>query len=344
MGHPTIINETPFAFDMLGLADEDGQPLLLLLVKATYTIADSGLTLADTQVPVKWGGTSWGKPGESSDKYEPETAFIKPATDVVLIGHAYPQQKGATEMLVSLQVGLLKKAVRAVGERTWFRSMGRVAATKPLPFDSLPLTWERAFGGWDRTDPAKPSFEPRNPVGTGFRASPRHFQEGLKLPNLEDPAEPLREFGQKVTPVGLGFTSPHWQPRAKYAGTYDETWNRTRKPWLPKDFDRRFFNAAAPGMVAPGYLRGDEPVVITGASPNGRLSFQLPGQEAIVVTVGLAGEEYSTPGMYLDTVILDTDATQVLLLWRGHVRLSEGVHDVREIRVTAPGVSKQKTT
>lgn len=337
MGHPTLENETPFAFDMMGLADEEGRPLLLFVVKATYSFTDSGLKLADAQVPVKWGGEPWGKPGESSNKYEPETAFIKPATDVVLLGHAHAPQKGATEGLVALQVGPLKKAVRVVGERTWYRSMGHIAATKPLPFDKLPLTWERAFGGWDRTDAAKPAFEPRNPVGVGFRASPRHFQEGLKLPNLEDPAEPLREFGQRVTPVGVGFTSPNWQPRAKYAGTYDEAWNKTRKPLLPKDFDRRFFNAAAPGLVAPGYLKGDEPVIITGVSPKGRLSFSLPGQAAPVVTVELAAAEDATPQLHLDTVILDTDEEHVLMLWRGHLVLEEGIHEVLGLRLTAEG-------
>ncbi len=340
MGHPTVDNETPFALDLMGLADEEGRSLLLLVVKATYSIGEQGLKLADAQVPVSWRPKPWGKPGESSDRYESESAFIKLATDVALIGHAYPQQKGATESLVALQVGPLKKAVRVVGERTWFKSLGRVAATKPLPFDSMPLTWERAFGGWDRTDPAKPSFEPRNPVGTGFRASPHRFEEGLKLPNLEDPAEPLRDFGQRVTPVGFGFTSPHWQPRAKYAGTYDEAWNKTRKPLLPKDFDRRFFSAAAPGLVASGYLKGDEPVVIAGASPKGRLAFSLPGQAPPVVTVQVADGEEAKPPMRLDTVILDVDGQQVLLLWRGHVVLGEGMHDVRGLRVTAEGVSR----
>ncbi|HEX5747386.1 MAG TPA: DUF2169 domain-containing protein [Archangium sp.] len=339
MGHPTVENETPFAFDIMGLADEEGRPLLLLVVKATYIMGESGLKLADEQVPVCWSPQPWGKPGESSDKYESEGAFFKPATDVALIGHAYPPQKGATETLVVLQVGPLKKAVRVVGERTWFRSMSRVDATRPLPFDKLPLTWERAFGGWDRTDAAKPSFELRNPVGTGFRASPRHFEEGLMLPNLEDPAEPLREFGQRVTPVGFGFTSPHWQPRAKYAGTYNEAWNKTRKPLLPKDFDRRFFNAAAPGLIAPGYLKGNESVVITGASPMGRFAFRLPGQATPIVTVALAGGEDVKPDMHLDTLILDTDAEEVLLLWRGHVVLGEGIHDVRGLRVTAEGVA-----
>lgn len=342
MGHLLVENETPFAFDLMGLADEEGRPLLLLVVKATYAIGDSGLKLADEQVPVKWRGEPWGKPGESSDRYEPEGAFIKPATDVALIGHAHPPQKGTTETLVALQVGPLKKAVRVVGERTWFRSMGKVAATKPLPFDKLPLTWERAFGGWDRTDTAMPSFEPRNPVGTGFRASPRHFEEGLRLPNLEDPADPLHDFGQKVTPTGFGFISPNWHPRAKYAGTYDEAWNNTRKPLLPKDFDRRFFNAAAPGLVAPGYLKGDEPVIVVGASPRGRLSFPLPGQAAPTVTVELAAGEDAKPELRLDTVILDTDAEQVLLLWRGHVVLNESLHDVRGLRVSTEGVSKSR--
>jgi hypothetical protein len=343
MGHPTLENETPFVFELMGLADEEGRPLLLLLVKATYTLKATGLELAEQQVPVRWGGESWGEPGESSDKYEPECAFIKPATDVVLLGHAHAP-KGSTEVLVSLHVGALKKAVRVMGERTWFRNMGRVSMTKPLPFERMPLTWERAFGGWDRSDPdpKKHAFEPRNPVGVGFRATPRHFEEGLRLPNLEDPEQPLRELGQKVAPVGFGFTSPHWQPRAAYAGTYDEAWDKTRKPLLPKDFDRRFFNAAPPGLVAPGYLKGNEPVLLANASPRGRLAFSLPGQRPPTVTVERASAEDATPEMRLDTVILDTEEHQVLLLWRGHVVLDEGLHDVRGIRVTAEGVSRPK--
>lgn len=286
-------------------------------------------------MPVSWGGIPWGEPGESSYRYEPECAFIKPATDVVLIGHAHAQQQGATEVLVALQVGPLKKVVRVTGERTWFRSLGRVSMTRPLPFERIPLTWERALGGWDRSDadPKRHSFEPRNPVGRGFRASPRNFEEGLLLPNLEDPEQPLREFGQQVPPVGFGFTSPHWQPRAALAGTYDDNWSRTRKPLLPRDFDRRFFNAAPPGLVAPGYLRGNEPVTVLNASPEGRLAFSLPGQLPPAVTVQFADTEDVKSVMHLDTVILDTDSRQLLLLWRGHVLLRETPHEVRALRV-----------
>ncbi|HYO71670.1 MAG TPA: DUF2169 domain-containing protein [Archangium sp.] len=113
-------------------------------------------------------------------------------------------------------------------------------------------------------------------------------------------------------------------------------------PLLPKNFDRRFFNAAPPGLVPPGYLKGNEPVLLTHLSPGGQLSFRLPGQRAPTVTVERASAEDVTPDMHLDTVILDTDAHQVLLLWRGHVLLDEGLHDVRGIQVTAQDVSRPK--
>lgn len=329
--HAEVENETPFVFEQVHGADEDGRPVLVLVVKATYSIHKGALRLSEEQVPVNLAGESWGAPGVSSYKYEPECALFKPGTDVALIGHAYPPHKGASEALVSVQVGPLKKTARVTGERTWFKSVGRVVATKPLPFAKMPLTWERAFGGWDGMDPAKPAFEPRNPVGRGFRASPRHFEENLMLPNLEDPAQPLREFGEKGVPVGFGFTSPHWQPRASYAGTYDEAWNKTRKPLLPMDFDRRFFSAAAPGLVAPGYLKGNEAIVLENVSPGGRLAFELPGQPPPSVAVQLGGPV--TPEMHLDTVILDTDALQVLLLWRGQVPLDRGPHDIRSIDI-----------
>ncbi|HVG63075.1 MAG TPA: DUF2169 domain-containing protein, partial [Hyalangium sp.] len=189
MGQFALENETPFAAEPLALADEAGRPLLVLVIKATYEVDRKGLRLAEEQAPVNIEGEHWGKPEESSYKYEPECAFIKMGTDVVLIGHAHAPASGTTELLVALQVGPLRKGVRVVGDRVWFKSVGSVSMTKPRPFERIPLVYERAFGGWDRSHPesSKHSFEARNPVGVGFRASPKDFEEGLRLPNLEDP-------------------------------------------------------------------------------------------------------------------------------------------------------------
>ncbi|WNG34737.1 DUF2169 domain-containing protein [Archangium violaceum] len=339
MGHASIENKTPLVLEPLFLADEEMRPLLTLVVKATYDIGRDGLTLADEQVPVNVAGEYWGVPEESGYRYEPECAFIKPATDVVLVGHACAPAPGTTEVLVALQVGPVRKAVRVVGERVWFKSMGSISMTKPRPFERIPLRYERAFGGWDRTDPdpAKHGFEPRNPVGVGFRASPRHFEEGLRLPNLEDPEQPLQRFGQAVAPASFGFVSPHWQPRASFAGTYDGAWTQKRKPLLPKDFNRRYFNAASPGLVAPGFLQGGEPVALVGASPLGRLAFALP-RVIPKATVELAGSEDVHPALNLDTLILDTDEHRAFLLWRASVPLRDGPHDVRSVRLEAEGL------
>jgi hypothetical protein len=333
MAEPVLENATPFAVAPLFLADEDLRPLFVAVVKATYTIGEGGLALAEEQAPVSLAGEPFGDPEKSSYRYEPECAFAKPATDVALVGSACAPRPGTTDMLVAFQVGPLRAGVRVVGDRVFFKGVGSVGMTRPLAFEKIPLQWERAFGGWDRShpDPAKHAFEPRNPVGTGFRASGSRFEEGLRPPNLEDPARPFKGWGDRVAPAGVGFTSPDWEPRRHLAGTYGKAWEEQRAPALPKDFDRRFLNAAAPGLVAPGFLRGDEAVVVSGTTPRGGVSFRLPGLPPPRVSVTRNGQPDADLEMKLDTVIVDTDAARAFLIWRGNVSLRDptGVETVR---------------
>jgi len=347
MAHAEVHNRTPFVFEALHLVDEELRPLLVPLVKGTFDIGKDGRCVrAEKQEPVSLSGECWGDdPGTSSYKYEPEIAFVKPATDVVLMGHAHAPRRDTTEMTVALRVGArggaLEKQIAVLGDRVWHRVAGFMSATKPRSFERIPLVYERAFGGWDRSqsDPTKHSFEPRNPVGTGFRGSGT-FQDGLRLPNLEDPEHPLRSLGGRPPPAGFGFVSPHWQPRAALAGTFDDAWQRGRAPMLPKDFDRRHLNAASPGLVAAGYLRGDEAIAATGVGPSGAtLSFALPGvvPPRVRAHLSTAAAPADVP-LNLDTIIVDADDRRVLLLWRGRLALRTGPHDVRAIEIseTAP--------
>jgi hypothetical protein len=343
MAHPAIENETPFAFEPLFLADEEGRPLFVPVVKGTYSIQEGvRLSPAEKQVPVNVAGEYWDDPEKSSYKYEPETAFIKPATDVVLIGHAHAPKPRITQVDVSLSVGPIKKVVRVVGDRYLVKHFGMTFKTKPEPFERIPLIYERAFGGWDRShpEPDKHSFEPRNPVGTGFRAKGGKFERGIRLPNLEDPRRRLKGFRDRPPPAGFGFTSPHWQPRASLAGTYDETWMQERMPLLPKDFDRRFFNAAPPDQIAPGFLKGDEPVVILNASLSGRISFNLPGVPPPQCRVELQGRRDQHLHTQLDTVIINTDENLLFLIWRTNLVLRSGPHNVVSIEVWTDGASR----
>ncbi len=338
MPHPELDNETRLQCAPLFVADEDGRPIVSVILKATLVVPPRGeLTLAEKQVPVDFAGKPYGEPGQTSYRIEPEVAFVKLATDVVLLGHAHAPKPGAVEVAVGLRIGQMTKVARVTGDRVFEEGVFGKRIGKPQPFEKIPLMWERAFGGWDRT-PEKPEHhdcEPRNHVGMGFAAKRGAFQAGAPVPNLEDADQPLKGWGGRSPPVGFGFVSPEWQPRAAFAGTYDAAWEKTRSPLLPKDFDRRFFNAAPEGLVAPGYLRGDEVAIALGVVPEGRWEFQLPGLAPPRCQVALRTGPPVDLQLNLDTVILDADARTVTLLWRAFTPLRSGPHDVRAIRVTS---------
>lgn len=346
MAHPEIENQTPFEFAPLFVGDEDGRPVLTPIIKATYTIGEDGeLDLAEKQLPVSFAGEHHGEPGKSSLKYEPETAFTKPGTDVVLIGHAQARHADTTEVHVTLKAGPLTKTVRVTGDRRWEKGLFGPRISDPQPFLKIPLVWERAYGGWDTSHdkPEKHGWEPRNPVGVGFRTKRAKLEEGAPLPNLEDPKAPLTKYRGRSHPAGFGFVSPNWEPRASLAGTYDKAWEKTRMPLLAADFQRRFFNAAPEDLIAPSYLRGDEPVFVSNVTPEGRLAFALPGLAPPECLVGRRDAEDEVLTTHLDTVIINTDEMRLVLLWRTFTTLWEGPLDVRSMRISCENAPEARS-
>ncbi len=336
MGHPEIENGTPFAFEPIFIADEDLRPVVVTVIKGTFSFDEQGrVWLADEQVPVNLAGEPSTDAPVSSYKYEPEIALFKAATDVALIGHAHPPAGGVTQVDVGIKVGSVQKVARVFGDRFWEQTKLGIGVSRTESLDHVPLIWENAFGGHDEVNstPEHPLLEARNPVGTGFGKTLSKSGDRLRLPNIEDPKHLIGGYGTVVTPCGFGFTSPNWQPRAQFAGTYDESWSKTRKPMLPADFDRRFFNAAAPGLVAPGYLRGDEDVVVLNATPVSRLAFRLPAVPLPLCRVAIRGKRDIELSTNLDTVIVNADTRQVMLLWRALT--AGGPHDVKAFQILA---------
>jgi hypothetical protein len=337
VSHPELINKTPFVLDTLFLADESGVPLCVPVMKATLAITPDGvLGIAPAQLPLLPAGEPRGDPAVASYVYEPEIAFHKVATDVVLIGHAHANPAGVSEVTTGIRVGPVQKLVRVVGDRAFAVRGGTTYISAPRPFERIPLIYERAFGGWDRRNPNAEfhAFEPRNPVGCGFRESDASDDDEMRLPNLEDPEQPWRSAGDRPPPAGFGFLSPNWAPRSHFVGTYDAQWEATRSPLLPVDFDRRFFSAATPGLIAPGYLRGNESVTTLNVSPEGRLAFALPGFAPLAFDYQLRNGRTASLPANLDTLIVNMDARIVVLLWRASFALPRGPLDVATLRVT----------
>jgi hypothetical protein len=310
-------NSTPFQGTIMLMPDPDGIDSLYTVVKGTFVLEDN-VVIAEDQAPIVTEDQCLGEPGQSSLKVPCDLGLIKPGTDVLLLGTAYASAgKSVTSTEVSLRVGPVSKTIRIFGDRVWRSGLLRVKPSRPEPFKTMPLVWERAFGGTDLIDGDPPELraENRNPVGIGFRVKKgRKNFAGMKLPNLEDPKQLISSWKHQPVPAAFGPILPHWEPRRSYAGTYDEDWQKHRAPYLPKDFDAPFFQLAPPDQVVPGYLQGGEEVEILGASPSGQLRFYLP-EYRVQATYRLDNEEHVQPAN-LDTVLIEPDKSQLILLWR----------------------------
>ena len=303
-------NQTPFLAHICVLPDRFGVDTLYIVVKGTVTLRPL-LALAEVQVPITIADEYRGEPGSSSLRYASEIHVGKPGTDVLLAGSAHVTNgREAVRLQVAMTVADRRKVVQVTGNRVW--RDGRPSS--PEPFQSMPLVWERAFGGSYQSD-GRSGVHDRNPVGCGIPAgrSPADM-EGLPLPNLEDPASLIEQAGASPTPVSFGPIAPSWLPRRAYAGTYDERWARMRAPFLPDDFDPRFFQSAVPEFAFDRYLQPGEAIQVIGAMPNGPLSFTVPDPRLQIV-VTFAGAAHR-PLVHLETLFVEPDQNRALFTWR----------------------------
>ncbi len=314
-----VVNRSPFVVALVPGRNREGDEFLTLVAKGTFTISpgESQLRLAEEQVAIVFADDYHGEAGESSLKRKSEATPPNGCTDIALLGQAYATTEDCSEMEVSLSIGPVSKHLRVVGDRKWRKRLGLRLRTRPEPFETMPLVYERSYGGGDQSHRKKKKhgFESRNPIGRGYAVSRRSkWVNGLQLPNIEDPGQMLRRPGKHPVPVGFGFIPPSWQPRLGYAGTYDEGWQRDRCPLLPHDFDEHFFSAAHPDLIARPALAGDERVLACGLSAQGDLEFDLPGVH--FECYGIVDEKSVPLEPSLDTVLVEPDESRVLLTWK----------------------------
>jgi hypothetical protein len=320
-------NQTPFGAAFAVLPDRHGIDTLYVVVKATVNLRPR-LSLAPTQTPPSLVDEYYEDPENSSLKQHSELHIGKPGTDVLLIGCARAPQGQATEgVMVSMTVAERKKQVLVMGDRTWL-SDGTPSA--PQSFSGIPLVWERAFGGVHRDDPEHVLAEERNPIGVGFRGKRAAEQMiGQPVPNLEDAAAPLNNWDEVPAPACFAPISPSWLPRRLYAGTYDEAWQQRRAPYLPVDFDPRFFQCASAEMCFDRHLQGGEPVHISGATEDGPIDFIVPSVRP-AIEVKLAGQLQEAPPN-LETLLFEPDENRASMTWRAALPCDRKVLKVENI-------------
>ena len=327
-----IRNGSPFATAIALLPNADGIDTLYLVVKGTFTL-EATPRVSDEQVPIVAAPKHSDDPQTSGMTHAPDVGLSKPSTDVLMVGSAIaPDGRPTSRVDVSVTVGPVQAAALVQGDRVWEESGVGYRASPPNVFTEVPLVWERAFGGFDETPDGVVTMA-ENPVGTGFRAKNGVLPiAGLPLPNVEDPRYLVGSHTDRPTPAGFAPVGGHWEPRRRYAGTYDEAWQADRSPYLPTDFDPRFLQAAPEPLITPRYLAGGEPIELHGVSADGPIRSYVPVIDLTAQFV-LDGTAH-TRQANIDTLVLEPADRRFSVVWRAEFACDKRALRVKEARVS----------
>ena len=327
------VNDTDMAIGWLHGRVDFPRHSLTLIVKGTFRLRqDAAAVPAEAPLPLN-GDQHFDDDPEASLRYESDFAHFKPHADLLLIGSCHvPGGEPKPSCRVVFRVGDWQRTLVVVGPRYWQSDLFGALMSEPRPFRHGPVRYEHAFGGTEYGD---------NPIGKGIDAViDREGRERIPLPNIELPEQMLTEPNQRPPPAGFGPLSRGWGLRSRKTGTYDERWLETRWPWFAQDLDWTFFNAAPPEQQLPGYLRGDETLYFENLSAVAPVyRSQLPGLRVHGFVDRNARSADKQPAfeeipMHLDTLWVDMDTKQLVLVWRGVTQtVSEEFTDIDHLYV-----------
>jgi hypothetical protein len=305
-----IVNKTPFSAEGAIVQDKNGEKNWIVAVKATHNILDDGTTeIAEEQKPVTTAPVYSGEPGTSSLLYDTDLVLSKKTTDIILNGSAHvPKGKIKSRVKVKLKVANINKTLLVKGTRRWFGFLFVVFKGFIKPFSKMPITYENTYGGTDPDNEKK--LHKKNPVGTGYFTWPWKLK-GQNVPNIYSGNILTRLLGNRS--FGFGPIASNWHPRNKLGGTYDEKWEKTKKPLLADDFKEEFFQCAPKDQQTKTFLVGGELVELTNLTPEGKLSFEIPKVELDFKTSFFGEDEESHPKLH--TVIIEPDDRTVSTVW-----------------------------
>ncbi len=222
-----------------------------------------------------------------------DLAPFQPLADVVLTGHACAPSGTTVE---SLSVRLVVFRERPLIDKT-LHIRGDAPGAETVPFDRIPLMYERAFGGIGWED---------NPLGVGAGAA-----TSAKLPNVIDPVEPKRV-------AGFGPLSRGWPIRKRLLGAADRKALDRPIAEVPAGFDWAYYQSA-PIDQRTEYLTGNEWIVIDGMNPEyAHIQSYLPAARGLARVYGVADGGAGHPlTLVADTLRIDADALVCSVTWRG---------------------------
>lgn len=292
--------------------------LRTVLVQAAYRVGERGeMTLCPAEEAVIREEADVAPLGILPSDQVPYRSGV----NVFVHGQAYAPRGRPTEaMLVTMHLGSFSHELLVVGDRTWERDG---VASPPKPFTTMPLVYERAYGGLARNRDAEVAF-PDNPQGRGYVCDPEAAQ-GTALPNIEDPKTRIQSWRDQPTPRG-------WAPLPPQTGLH---LRRSVQVLDLKDYTYRFtkhaFSCAHPDLVLDALEPGCTGV-LSGVTPSGTFRFSVP-RLSLKVDVELGSKTFALVPR-LDTLALFPEDLRVVASFRTSFRYRMQAKQVRHARLS----------
>lgn len=299
-----LVNRTVLPSAYRVVKSSDGKDLLHVAIKATYSFgSDVPPALSSVQLPVALEDEYYGDPSDSALRYSSDFSAQKDSTDIGLVGDAVAASDTISQMDVSLSIGDWERSLLIFGDRVWKKKLGFCRLTDPAVFQSIPLVYERAFGGG-----CDGELDARNPIGVGFQPKKSKLPiSELLVPHIETSSDPIKSRKDCPVPAGFGFLNPRWRQKTPA-------------------------QAAHPDLVYGGFLKGNEPIVLKGFSEEGDFSFCLPAQVP-ECELSYTGAESESMELVVEKLFIDTNEQQAVLVWNGWKDISNRLYNLETIDV-----------
>lgn len=331
-----VISNRPSTHQLWLARDKHGREHYCIVVKITYALRFDGapLEVADVQRPVVPADVYRGDAGSTSLLIAHDVALHKPLTDFVVVGDACaPGHTPVRELTARVVVeGALDKSIRVIGDRRWEDGIFGLSPNEPAPFRAMPVVFERAYGGTyrDPDDENVMTCWRENLVGVGHHDGlPARLFVGSSLPNLEDPGRHISSWGDRTGSMCFSYVSPHWASRARFAGTYDQTWLDERYPLLPLNYDARFEQSAPPDQQLNSIQDGQS-VAMLNMHSTGVIRFRLPAMDLPITFLAKDEPDLHTVARP-DAVAVLCNEDVVTLTWRASLPCRRKFHALRKV-------------
>ncbi|NJK31576.1 MAG: DUF2169 domain-containing protein [Deltaproteobacteria bacterium] len=304
-----LLDLTPFPARLVEHPFDEQHVLALVIVRATYRFGRDGTVQLDRMSPI--APTMEPDTGPLGAIW-PDRILRKAEVDVLVYGRAMARSRvPVRELMTSLALGDRVVSARVFGRRRWRRRGASIVMEGPDLFETIPLRWEQAFGG-TATFAGEARVFKANPVGKGFVMDPAAV-DGVELPNLEDPAQPIEHWSAVQDPRAFAPMPSECRLldiRHHHHDPTDPTTHPTR--WATT----LTLNVAHPELRLPALVEGMQ-VTTQHMCPAGAQCFSLRVPKLVAeLRRGNGLERVETKPLELDTLILYPDEWRYAVVGR----------------------------